>query len=216
MIRHVTAQKGWRRIDSASKVLARALADTKSYVEMFRDGDRTERIASLELLFGLNLYFAELNCPESLYFHYDDDDGGAVAATADAPRSLGSGTDPDTDSVDSTLAVKSFYMMTPEWATHFPIWQTVYLAGEILCRFGVATTNRIIKAALWFDKHTNEVMAGVDKYFALQRMGVDVEHQGKGIGTCHLKQCLLHADKLALPIMLSTQDPKNLTFYGKV
>ena len=77
-------------------------------------------------------------------------------------------------------------------------------------------TNRIVRAALWFDKHTNEVMAGVDKYFALQRMGVDVEKQGRGIGTHHLKQCLMHADKLALPIMLSTQDSKNLSFYGKV
>ena len=47
-------------------------------------------------------------------------------------------------------------------------------------------------------------------------MVVSKEKQGKGIGTSCLKSALTKADKANLPVILGTQDKKNIIFYERL
>ena len=53
-----------------------------------------------------------------------------------------------------------------------------------------------------------------ERYWYLQLLGVDPEHQGKGLSTILLKPMLELAAKQGLPCFLETQRQKNVAFYG--
>jgi GNAT superfamily N-acetyltransferase len=174
------------RLHAACQLLARSMARTRSYLEMVRGEDEGQTERLLEHLFMLNLYFAEWNYPTGLHFLYGPGE-----------------------------ALESFYMLVPSSQTHFPLWQTVYCAGEILWRFGPAATQRFISASLWFDQQCREIMEGREEYFIFQRMAVEPSKRGTGIGSRQLQQALAAADAQQLPVTLSTQEEGLVAFYGR-
>jgi GNAT superfamily N-acetyltransferase len=144
------------------------------------------RLNELETLFSTSFYYNSVNSPRSLNFRMDE--GGKVIG---------------------------FYILMPYAACHFSVFQTMYMAGEILLKCSTITFRRIVTAAMWFDEVSKRVMDG-RQFMVLQRMAVEPTLQGQGIGSRLLQQATDHADKLQLPIILSTQEQRNVAFYSRL
>jgi len=52
-------------------------------------------------------------------------------------------------------------------------------------------------------------------HWYLSILGVDPDHQGKGLGGALLQPALAKADQEGLPCYLETLEEKNLAFYGR-
>jgi GNAT superfamily N-acetyltransferase len=176
----------WKNIDDASDLVANSLYQTPSYVEMFR-GEDTIRIEQLKYLFKSNFFLQFQNSPDAMHFIYNDNEENMLC----------------------------FYMFVPNDSLHFSIWQTISGAIEVPFYLGFDIFYRIIKAALWFDNETKELMKE-RKYLCLQRMAVNDSFRDQGLGTKYLSQSLQIADDLELPVMLGTQDKRNLNFYYRL
>lgn len=176
----------WKNIDDASDLVSNSLFLTPSYVEMFR-GEDNIRIEQLKYLFKSNFFLQFQNSPEAMHFIYDENEKDMLC----------------------------FYMFVPNNSLHFSLWQTISGALEVPFYLGFEIFYRIIKAALWFDNETKELMKE-RKYLCLQRMAVNNSFRDQGLGTKFLSQSLQIADDLGLPVMLGTQDKRNLNFYYRL
>ena len=66
------------------------------------------------------------------------------------------------------------------------------------------------------DAFMADVMTGRPRYYCLQRMIVHKEMQGKGVGSKYLGSALKKADEEQVPVFLTTQEARNVTFYSRL
>jgi ribosomal protein S18 acetylase RimI-like enzyme len=172
----------------AARVITQAFMKNKCYTEIFR-GDEESRREAMEFLFRRNLFMVRKRCPESI--HCVEDENGNV---------------------------QCFFMLVPSTAAHSSLYEKIIVGGilEFGVRYGMSTLLRLIKVADFSDNTEKEMMAGRDSYYSLQRMIVAPELQGKGVGSKYLGEALNEADRKQLPVVMSTQEPRNLIYYGRL
>ncbi|CAK9067563.1 Puromycin N-acetyltransferase [Durusdinium trenchii] len=77
--------------------------------------------------------------------------------------------------------------------------------------FGCSAVRRFLEA-----KAIEEAEIKVDGAFRLERMVVSPQLQGQGIGSSALKVALAEADLAKKPVMLTTNEERNVTFYQRL
>jgi hypothetical protein len=171
----------------AAKMITQSFMHTTSYVNVFR-GDENSRREPMEFLFRRNLYMIRQRSPESIH----------CMASADGE-------------------VQCFFMLVPSFTAHFSLYEKVFLGGilEFGVRYGFDTLSRLIRLSDFCDAVEEELMKD-RKYYSLQRMVVAPQLQGKGLGSKCLGEGLKEADRAQLPVVLSTQDARNLIYYGRL
>lgn len=174
-------------ITLASKMTAQAMINTKSYVEIFR-GDVNSRLSTMDLFFQKNIQLVAKKTPDCLHYNFSEDGN----------------------------SLECFFMLVPSNGAQFTLYEKVVMGGilEFVYRNGVSLVLRLIKASDFYDGIQNELM-GNRKYFSLQRMVVSPDKQGQGIGSKCLAKALKIADAAKLPVVLSTQDERNIVFYQR-
>lgn len=170
-----------------AEVSARAFINTKSYTEIFRGTPETRK-TQLEQLYSRNIALIRQKAPEGIYCYYTDNTRSEVVSSFVLTRS----------SVSFSLGEK--------------IWAGLL---TLLFTFGFEIFGRMMHASDWFDEHMRQVSGGRE-YMELQRMVVNPAWQGKGMGTKFLGEALKEADKAKLPVVLSTQDDRNVVFYSRL
>lgn len=85
-------------------------------------------------------------------------------------------------------------------------------------KFGIGVVKRLLSIKDDYELFEREVMDahGNEPMFRLERMVVHPDVQGKGLGSRALKQALGEADAARLPVLLSTQEERNVRFYGRL
>lgn len=90
-----------------------------------------------------------------------------------------------------------------------------FLAAPFLFGFGVMQRLLSIKDA--YERIEHQVMNNHDKpMYKLERMVVHSRIQNQGIGTHALKLALAEADAAGLPVILGTQEERNVHFYKRM
>lgn len=84
--------------------------------------------------------------------------------------------------------------------------------------FGFGVVRRLLSTKNEFDRMEQEILAENEyvPMIKLERMVVCPDVQGKGIGSHALKQALDEADEAGLPVLLNTQEERNVQFYGRL
>lgn len=175
-------------ITHAAELCARAFLNSPSYLGIF-GGTEEWRYGELVFLFDSNLRMIFTTQPDSLHGGYDQ-------------------------SLESPKLV-CFFMFPRSDTPSATLWQKIS-AGLLLipfrCGFGVFS--RLMSSSSHFEDIFNKALP--QTHFELQRMVVDPNYQGKGIGTQCLSEALKKADVLNLPVILGTQEDINVKFYKKL
>lgn len=171
----------------AAVLITQSMMNTTSYIEIFR-GTEDTRKEPMEFLFRRNLYMVKQKCPQSIHMFYD-----------------------------SNSVMECFFMLVPSFGAHHTLYEKVFVGGilEFALRYGFDTVLRLIRLSDFGDAITNDLMKG-RRYLNLQRMVVVKSKQGQGIGSKHLGNALKEADELQLPVVLSTEEERNVVFYGRL
>eukprot|EP01031_Cornospumella_fuschlensis_P041232 gene41232-50319_t len=174
-------------VENVAEVTARAFFNTKSYNEIFRGTPET-RVPQLAQLFSRNIGMIRQKEPGAIHCYYSDSSKSEVAC--------------------SFVLIRS--------TVTFTLWEKVW-AGllTLVVLFGFQTFGRMMQASDWFDERIRLISEGRE-YFELQRMIVNPAYQGKGIGSRLLGEALKEADDAKLPVILSTQDDRNVVFYSRL
>jgi GNAT superfamily N-acetyltransferase len=224
----------------AAELAANAFESSPTYREIYRpetrihglrrgslrnDGDGEDDVQSavsrlirkdLVALFRRHFKLISQITPEALHFIYDDKNCG--------PLSEGRG------------RVMTCFFMLLHSDSEVSIWQKLR-AGLLTLLFisGVKSFGRLLAAGDYFDKMklrtfqfdgTNDRDAAalrdtknapISVHLNLARMVVHPDYQGRGIGSAALRRALqTTADEKRLPVVLSTQLDRNVTFYEKL
>lgn len=85
-------------------------------------------------------------------------------------------------------------------------------------KFGLGVVQRLLYIKDKFEHIERELMDahGNEPMFRLERMVVHPDMQGKGLGSRALKQALDEADEAGLPVLLCTQEERNVRFYSRL
>lgn len=175
-------------IEKAARLAARAFLHTASYTAIYHGMLESQREEELIWMFERNL---ELVDDRHLRYFFKDE------AKSD---------------------LECFYMLIPSCEAAISLWKKI--SGGILKLIfrdgGLSVLQRLIEISDWMDAEIAScVKAGVE-YLTLQRMVVSPESQGKGIGTKSLSLGIRDADSKCMPIVLSTQDERNVKFYSRL
>lgn len=173
----------------ASNLCARAFLNSPLYLKIFQ-GTEEWRLEKLTWFFNLNITMFYKIQPESLYGTYD-------YTNINKPKLI------------------SFYFFSNSTLKEPTMWDKIN-AGLLLIPFycGFDVFSRLMTTSKHFDEIT--LRFPPRPHFELQRMVVDPEYQGKGIGSKSLSQGIKKADELGLPIYLTTQLEINTRFYQKL
>jgi len=175
-------------VEKASKLAAAAFLHTSSYVAVYHGLDDIQREHELQWLFQRNF---ELMDPRYQRFFYKDYNYDQL---------------------------KCFYMIVPSNDATLSMWKKIS-GGMLNLLFragGFPVVRRVIEVSDWIDAEITSCMAPEIPYLTLQRMVVSPDLQGQGVGTNCLRLALREADTEGLPIVLSTQDEKNVIFYSRL
>jgi len=85
--------------------------------------------------------------------------------------------------------------------------------------FGLGVVQRFLHIKGEYERIEEEISVCHMKeqpIYKLERMVVRPDMQGRGIGTRALQQALCEADETALPVMLGTQEERNVRFYKRL
>ena len=85
-------------------------------------------------------------------------------------------------------------------------------------KFGFGVMKRLLSIKDEYERIEHAVMDkhGITSLYKLERMVVHPSYQGKGVGSKALQQALDEADTKGLPVLLGTQEERNLRFYSKL
>ena len=113
----------------------------------------------------------------------------------------------------------AFFMFVPPDIANVGLWDMLrvgILQAPFL--FGIDVVKRLLVAKADSERIEREIMEDQEfsKVFRLERMVVHPSMQGKGVGSHALRQALDEADGAGLPVMLNTQEERNLRFYGRL
>jgi len=173
----------------AAEMITQSMIDTPCYVEMFR-GTEVTRKEQMEFIFRKNLLMMKERNPQYLKYHFSEDNS----------------------------ILECFFMLVPNSAAQFTTFEKIFMGGihEFVLRYGYQSILRLIRCSDWSDAMEDEVMKGYPKYYVLQRMVVHKSTQGKGVGSKYLGNALKKADEEQVPVFLTTQEARNVTFYGRL
>lgn len=179
-------------IEDASKLAAKAFLKTTSYIQVFRIQNNEILFEQmLQIIFRKNIAIIYESVPESLYYQYETNESGEEIMIC-------------------------FFMLVPK-EVKMTWWQKIrhgllWLPIEI----GWMPFIRLLAASDYFDSKLEALFQGRDG-FRVERMVVHPNYQGKGIGSQLLGKALREvADVKKLPVVLSTQDPRNVIFYSRL
>lgn len=174
----------------ASTLCARSFLHSPLYYSIFRGTDEW-RLEQLTWFFNLNINMIYELEPSCLYGTYD-------YTNQNKPKLI------------------SFYLFCHSNSIHPSLWDKLK-AGLLLIPFrcGYNVFTRLLTTSNHFDAIFPS-LHGNREHFELQRMVVDPDYQGKGIGSKSLSQGIKKADELGLPIFLTTQLEINTKFYKKL
>ena len=177
----------FERLREAANLTARALKDNPSYCDIYRFEDENVRINHFEYLFYLNFCMVQSRYPDSIHC-------GVLSET------------------NKLCCV--FLLVDNQ--QDFTLWNKI-TSGLLTIPFysGFDTFSRLMKASDWSDLVTKE-LTNNEHYLYLQRMVVEPNLQGLGVGSSILSYGLEVADKLQLRVFLSTQKEINVKFYSKL
>lgn len=176
------------KIEKACNMTARAMINTACFVEIFR-GTQETRLGSLSFLFKKNYLMMQNKCPDAM--HYTFGDNGELDC---------------------------FFMLVPNDAAHFSLCEKIN-GGllELPFYYGYSSMQRLLKVSDFADDTEKELMAEYPRFLCVQRMVVTPSKQGQGIGSRCLKKALEEvADREQLPVVLGTQDPRNVIYYSRL
>jgi GNAT superfamily N-acetyltransferase len=173
----------------AAQMITQSFMNTKSYLDIFR-GTEESRKEPMEFVFRRNLLMIKEHSSDYMYYHFSAD--------------------------GSTL--ECFFMLVPNNCATFTLFEKIFKGGifEYILRYDFQSIVRLIRVADRSDAILDEIMKDRPKYYKLQRMVVNASMQGTGIGSKHLGNALKKADEEQLPVVLDTQDARNVTFYGRL
>lgn len=174
-------------LNEVSKVVAKAFLHTPSYVEIFRGSDE-EKQYHLQELFQRNLSMVQSKATNSIHCYYTD---------------------------DSRQELVCSFMLVPA-NLEFSLWdKIVHGLLTLLFIYGWTTFMRLIYGADHHDDLFAKIMQG-RPHLQVQRMIVNPAMQGKGLGSKLLGEALKEADRQGLPVVLGTQEERNVTFYTRL
>ena len=175
-------------IKQASAMAAESFSNNPLYKDIFR-GNVEDRIPMVDFLFLKNLAMLSSRGRDFLYYSYSESGD-----------------------------MECFFILVPNDKSNFSFWEKMsWGLYEFPFRCGFESTSRLIATSDCYDKFALDLMKDTPNYLHLQRMVVNVNMQGKGIGSRCLGKALNDtADKLQLPVILSTQDIRNVTFYSRL
>ncbi|CAL1140006.1 unnamed protein product [Cladocopium goreaui] len=104
------------------------------------------------------------------------------------------------------------FMFVPPGTPDISFWQMLQ-AGilKLLLIFGPSAFRRLLQA-----KAVEEGEINVEGAYRLERMVVEPSVQGKGIGTRALQLALAESDAAGHPVLLKTNEERNVTFYQRL
>jgi len=173
-------------VSEASMVIARAFADSPSYVYILQDKSKDERIKALHFLFVKNLGLVLDRCPEA----------------ARCVRQNGN--------------IVAVFFWTPKAHEKVDLWTMIRYGGalELPFRLGWSGLKRLLATIEEFEQAWKDIwMKDEDCWTYLERMTVLPEHQGNGIGTAALRQALAETSGY---VRLATQEERNIRFYKRL
>jgi GNAT superfamily N-acetyltransferase len=174
-------------LEECSRLISKTFLRTPSYVEVCRIEDNDELLeACMYSFFSKHLRMMYDYYPESFHPNYEED------------------------------KMICFFTLVPG-DSHFSLWQELYYGlWSLPFEMGLTATQRLIAAGDFYDAKIKKLLNGRDG-LVLERMVVHPSVQGKGIGSKCLRDALESvADKKGLPVALSTQEIKNVTFYSRL
>ena len=85
-------------------------------------------------------------------------------------------------------------------------------------KFGFGVMKRLLSIKDEYERIEHAILDkhGITSLYKLERMVVHPSYQGKGVGSKALQQALDEADTKGLPVLLGTQEERNLRFYNKL
>ena len=87
---------------------------------------------------------------------------------------------------------------------------------RVMWRMGMRSTMRLLQLKGWHEKVHGKIMQG-RRHLVLERMAVQVDCRGRGIGSAALASALAAvAAAEALPVLLATQEERNVRFYSRL
>lgn len=103
-------------------------------------------------------------------------------------------------------------MFVPPGTPDISFWQMLQ-AGilKLLLIFGPSAFRRLLQAKAFEEGEIN-----VEGAYRLERMVVEPSVQGKGIGTRALQLALAESDAAGHPVLLKTNEERNVTFYQRL
>ena len=110
----------------------------------------------------------------------------------------------------------AFFMFVKPTVPHPTLWDML-CAGLIsgLFSYGLAFVQRLFATKGWFEAREKEIF-GDRETIRLERVVVLPSCQGRGVGSRMLRAALEEADRLGLPVVLHTQEERNVTFYKRL
>jgi hypothetical protein len=187
-------------LEDAIELVSLAFLKTKSYLEMFRCEDNVElQLQMHKAVFSKIIRIAHAKYPSALHYFYENDCNISSVEGETQERKM----------------ICSFSFL-PSNAS-FSLWEKIQFGLlKIPFEVGFKAFFRLLKAesvyAEKYRKHLNGRCA-----IEVGRMVVHPSCQGKGTGLRCLGNALKEeADKHELPVILSTQDERNVRFYSKL
>ena len=87
---------------------------------------------------------------------------------------------------------------------------------QLLLQWGLGPVGRLLRAKAWHERSYAEAL-GTRPHLVLERMAVSKNQRGGGIGTATLAGALaVDADAKGLPVVLTTQEARNVRFYRRL
>jgi hypothetical protein len=178
-----------------------AFAKTKSYVEIFRGVDDDHQIQMNQALFSKVIPMVHASYPNALHYFYEYEDENAKNSINQEKR--------------NRKIICSFTFMHTD--SNISLWEKLRF-GLLWMPFeiGMKSFLRMLQADSFYTEKLKSHLNG-RKAIEVDRMVVHPSYQGKGIGFRYLNQALIEeADKPGLPVILGTQDERNVRFYSKL
>lgn len=185
-----------RIVEDCARNAAKAFLASPAYYDLYRlpKDSPTAPIQLENILFSLfqkNIQLITSKYPTALHYYYEEN-----------------GTE--------ERKFKCSFMLVPSDSSYTFLEMMYFGLWKFFWEAGVPAALRLLKAVDYYEAKWKGFLQG-RKGIILERMFVNPEMQGKGVGSHYLGEALKAvADENQLPVVLSTQLPQNVTFYKRL